>query len=375
MPWRTPDSLPSRAHTVACQMLDLTQITIRGTAAEMGRSHGEQLREPIRAFVAQRMDAARAYLAERGVGDHDAFLALGRKCLIALKAWDSEGWTEHVATAEAAGLDPVALYTAGNMTDVRDILLLPAPVADAEGCSAVLLPPASTTSRDIIAAQTWDLNPGDLEFVVAVHRQPAAGHHTWSVTCAGCPSLIGMNDAGLAVGTTNIKTHGSRVGIPYLSILHRAIRCSNVKEATTVIEKCHRAAAHTYWVADRHHATQWECTAHSAVRRDLHDVPIVQTNHCQVPAHQTLEGEPASPSSRARLARLAALVAHGKQDVDSVRRAFADRSDGVDSISRLAEDAQGTSTNACLIAVPARRELHACRGGADRGRWVKLGFS
>jgi len=126
MPWRTPDSLPSRAHTVACQMLDLTQITIRGTAAEMGRSHGEQLREPIRAFVAQRMDAARAYLAERGVGDHDAFLALGRKCLIALKAWDSEGWTEHVATAEAAGLDPVALYTAGNMTDVRDILLLPA---------------------------------------------------------------------------------------------------------------------------------------------------------------------------------------------------------------------------------------------------------
>ena len=111
------------------------------------------------------------------------------------------------------------------------------------------------------------------------------------------------------------------------------------------------------------------------MRRDLHDVPIVQTNHCQVPAHQTLEGEPASPSSRARVARLAALVAPGKQDVDSVRRAFADRADGVDSINRFAEDGQGTATNACLVAVPARRELHACRGSADRGAWVKLGFA
>lgn len=355
-------------------MLDLPRITISGTPAEMGRSHGEQLREPIRAFVAQRLDAARAYLAERGVPDHDAFLALGRKCLAALKAWDDEGWIELVATAEAAGLDPAALYTAGNMTDVRDILLLPARAADSEGCSAVLLPPGLTAGREIIAAQTWDLNPGDLEFVVAVHRRPLTGHQTWSVTCAGCPSLIGMNDAGLAVGTTNIKTRGSRVGIPYLSILHRAIRCANLKEATTVIEKCHRAAAHTYWVADRAHAAQWECTAHTAPRRDLRDVPILQTNHCQVPAHQPLEGEAASSSSRARLARLGALMAHGKQDVDSVRRAFADRSDGVDSISRLAEDGQGTSTNACLVAVPARRELHACRGAADRGRWVKLGF-
>ena len=51
-----------------------------------------------------------------------------------------------------------------------------------------------------------------------------------------------------------------------------------------------------------------------------------------------------------------------------------DRSDGVDSINRFAEDEQGTTTNACVIAVPARRELWACRGSADRGEWVRLRF-
>jgi hypothetical protein len=51
-----------------------------------------------------------------------------------------------------------------------------------------------------------------------------------------------------------------------------------------------------------------------------------------------------------------------------------DRSDGVDSINRYTEDAQGTTTNACVIAVPARRELWACRGPADRGEWRQLTF-
>ena len=40
----------------------------------------------------------------------------------------------------------------------------------------------------------------------------------------------------------------------------------------------------------------------------------------------------------------------------------------------FAEDGQGTSTNACIVAHPAARILRACRGAADRGAWVTLGF-
>jgi hypothetical protein len=183
-----------------------------------------------------------------------------------------------------------------------------------------------------------------------------------------------MNDTGLAVGTTNIKVHGSRPGIPYLSILHRLVRSGSLHEATRILETCHRAAAHTYWVADRNHAAMWECTATDHPRRDLHDVPLSQTNHCQVPAHQCLEGEPATESSQARLQRMRQLAAKGSHTPDSVRGIFADRGDGVHSINRFPEDDQGTATNACFVAIPARRELHACRGPADRGVWERLEF-
>jgi isopenicillin-N N-acyltransferase-like protein len=353
-------------------MLELRQIHVRGTPAELGRGQGEQLKPLIGAFVAQRLRAARVYLHERGIRDEQTFRALGAACLERLKGWDAEGWEEHMALAAAAGVDAVDLYTTGNMTDIRDILALPAS-AEAEGCTTALVPGPYAADGALIAAQTWDLNPTDLDYVVAVHRLPAAGPETWSITCAGCPSLIGMNQHGVAVGTTNIKTRGSRVGIPYLSLLHRAIRSADRQQALALVAGAPRAAAHSYWAADAGGVADLECTATSVVRREG-SVPLTRTNHCLDERHRASEGEPASPSSRARLARVGARLAAGGIDVAALKTLFADRSDGVDSVNRFAEDNQGTSTNACLVAVPARRELHACRGSADRGRWVVLGF-
>lgn len=353
-------------------LLNLPQIHVRGTPAELGRGQGEQLKPLIGAFVTQRLRAAKVYLHERGIRDEQTFRDLGRRCLAALKEWDLDGWIEHLALAEAAGVDAVDLYTTGNMTDIRDILALPA-IADAEGCTTALVPGLFSADGAVIAGQTWDLNPSDLAFVVAIHRQPRAGPETWSVTCSGCPSLVGMNEHGVTVGTTNIKTRGSRVGIPYLSLLHKAIRCPDRVSALQTIIEAPRSAAHTYWAADANGVDDIECTATSHVQRQGNQ-PLTRTNHCQDALHARSEGEAASSSSQARLARVTASLAGGGQNVERLQQLFADRSDGVDSINRFAEDQQGTSTNACLIAIPARRELHACRGSSDRGQWVRLTF-
>ncbi|HYE08231.1 MAG TPA: C45 family peptidase [Planctomycetota bacterium] len=355
-------------------LLDLPQYRFAGTPAEIGRQHGTTLGAPIRAFVAERMRAAKVYLHERGIRDQRRFVALGRECLQKLKEWDRAGWDEHIATAAGAAVDADELYTAANMTDIRDILALAGKRADAEGCSAALIPPRLAADGQVIAAQTWDLNPGDVDFVVAIRRDLAGGPSWWSVGCVGCPTLIALNDRGVAVGTTNIKTSDARVGVPYLGVLHRAIRASTRAEAAQVIETAPRAAAHTYWVADATGASDFECSATAAHRRDLADHPLVRTNHCLDERTRAIEAEPPSSSSQARVARLATLVGKGRQDVASLRKAFADRSDGVDSLSRWAEDAQGTATDACIVCLPAKREMHACRGPSDRGAWVRLGF-
>ena len=266
-----------------------------------------------------------------------------------------------------------ALYGSTNMTDVRDVLLLPGTKAD-EGCTSLLVPAALSRSQQVIVGQTWDLNPTDLDFVVAVHRRPKDGPETWSVTCAGALSLTGMSAAGVAVGTTNIKTRRSRVGVGYLSLLHRAIRASSAAQARELVKAAPRAAAHTYWLADAAGASELECDPDTVIERRADVEPLARTNHCLSDAMRGAEGEPATVSSQKRLARAEQQLRAGSQDVDSLRALMRDRSDGVDSINRYTEDAQGTTTNACVVAVPARLELWACRGPADRGEWVQLKF-
>ena len=356
--------------------IELPTIEVKGPPRELGRAQGEARRDAIRAFAAQRLAAVRDYMADRGSADWPRFVPTGARCLAALERWDPAGYEEHAGIAEAAGVDAGELYAVANMTDVRDIVLLSAgsPAGD-EGCSAIMLPPAFCAASEVIAGQTWDLNPQDLDYIVAVHRRPDEGPQTWSVTCVGCPSLVAINEHGLSLGTTNIKVRGSRVGVGYLSIIHRAIRARDRETAGEIVRGAPRAAAHTYWVADPTGVDEYECSSERCVERSLGDEPLARTNHCFEVEHVSREGEEPNSSSRTRLRRLGELLGRGNHDVDSLRALYADRGDGLDSINRYAEDDTGTATNACLLCFPSRRVMWACKGPSDRGRWVELAFA
>jgi isopenicillin-N N-acyltransferase-like protein len=355
-------------------LLELPEVVCSGSPRELGRAQGEALRGKIAAFVDQRQAALAAYLEDRKQSARFAeFLLTGKRCFEAARDFDPEGTSEHEGIAEGAGVDAGMLYAVTNMTDVRDVLVLPADPAR-DGCTSLLVPSAATREGRLLAGQTWDLNPTDLEFVVAVHRKPSDGPETWSVTCSGSLSLVGMNAEGVAIGTTNIKTRASRVGVGYLSVLHRMIRCRSRRDAREWARRAPRAAAHTYWIADADGADLLETDPLTVSERELATAALVETNHCQADALARREGEPPLPSSHARLARARQVLERGGHDVASLRTLFADRSDGFDSINRYAEDGQGTSTNACIICVPAMLEFWACRGSADRGRWRKLSF-
>jgi isopenicillin-N N-acyltransferase-like protein len=353
-------------------LLELETLHVSGTPRAMGEAQGEALRDRVSAFVAMRFASVRGYLDERGLTD-DGLLDAGRTSLEIHRRWDPDGIAEHEGIARAAGVDAVALYTATNMTDMRDVVALGG-APDAEGCSAILIPGSHSADGDALVGQTWDLNPPDVSYIVAIHRKPERGPQTWSVTCAGCLSLVGINSEGVAVGTTNIKTFGARPGVGYLGVLHKALGEPTAMQAGAAIEGAPRAGAHTFWAADATHQLEWEATPVSLVRRDTRHGPLHRTNHCLVAAHQRIEGEPPNDSSKARFARLTTLLARGDHDIERLQAVFADRSDGVHSVNRYEEDDQGTATNSVFIASPAARRAWACRGPADRGRWIELSF-
>ena len=356
--------------------LELPQFTVRGAPQEMGHQYGSHFRDVIQSFVADRIAAVETYLTERGHRGTDDLFQAGAECLEEVRRFDPHGFVEHHGIAEGAGIDPVRLFTTANMTDVRDIVTLPEdPVlVEDEGCTAALLPPEMTSNGQSIQGQTWDLNGPDVEYVVALHSLPDEGPETWTVTCAGCQTLMGMNEYGLTVGTTNLKTKGAKVGVPYLSLLHLALRQSNLAQASALVEQAPVAGSHSYWVGDKNKAVEWERTPRSAYSRTTQDGAVVRTNHCLFDDNIELETD-LSPSTHQRFDRMGKLL-NGSKDhsVRKLQDLFADRSDDRLSINRVAEDKSGATTNAVVAMNPADMEFYACRGQADRGVWTHLVF-
>ena len=357
--------------------LDLPQLTVRGTRSEMGQQYGSHFREMINAFVEDRVRVVTGYLRDAGHDEGtDRLFKAGQDCLEYVRGFDPEGYTEHLAIAEGAGVDPVRLFTTANMTDVRDIIVLPGDpvVVEDEGCTAAMLPPEKSANGRSIQGQTWDLNGPDLAYVVAVHQLPDDGPETWSVTCAGCQTLMGMNQHGVAVGTTNLKTKGAKVGVPYLSLLHMALRQKTLAEASRIVEQTQVAGSHSYWIGDENEAVEWEKTPDTAHSRSTRDGAFVRSNHCLIDDNIALETD-LSPSTFERFARMKTIVDQSdSHSVESLKTAFADRGDGRLSINRYAEDKSGATTNAVVAMNPADLEFHACRGQADRGIWEQLEF-
>ncbi len=359
----------------------LETIEVQGSNEQLGLGQGEAFRERIQRFIEVRFKAMQGYFAERGrPNDWVQVEAIGEKSRAIYKEWDPAGHAEMVGIAKGANVPVDRLFTATNMTDMRDAVLLAAPrgaplkkLVD-EGCSSLLIPGAMSQEGHALAGQTWDLNPTDIDYVVGVKRKADEGPETWAVTCAGCLTLMGINEHGLSVGTTNIKTYGSRPGVGYLSILHRVVRAKDVAEASALVKGAPHAGAHTYWLADENALVEYEASPNAQYERKVGSESLFRTNHCIFGGHVELQGEVVGASSEARFARLQTLLA-GKMDVASLKTVFADRADGTESINRYAEDEQGTATNAVFIAEPVKKRAFACRGPADRGEWVELSFS
>ncbi|MEE2644472.1 MAG: C45 family peptidase [Myxococcota bacterium] len=357
------------------QQIDLPYYEVVGNPREMGASYGAQLRKEIRAFYELRISSAERYLRDWAEGGRrrrgiDAFFAEGARCYQESLRFDPIGAEEHAALSAAVDLDPARLYAATNMTDVRDVVLLSGE-PEQEGCTSVLVPPSELGGG--LYGQSWDLNPGDLGFIVAIRRRPSNGLESLSITCAGCLTLMGMNSRGVAVGTTNLKTWRSEVGVGYLSVLHKAIQQGSLAEAVEVFQSAPVAGAHSYWVGSPEGGEEWERAPDVAARRGLEEGAIARSNHCIALKMKEIEGVDVSKSSKARLARASALASQATS-VESLKQLFSDRSDGVDSINRYPEDEQGTTTNAVLICEPSAGQLYACRGPADRGRWYRFTF-
>ncbi|MBM4383165.1 MAG: hypothetical protein FJ091_07305 [Deltaproteobacteria bacterium] len=355
----------------------MRRIELSGTHAAMGEAFGEAFRNEIARLYAIRLDNALRQATQyggRATSEAD-LLRLARACLAASERFDPRGTAELCGIARGARLGEEQVLAMNGLTDLRDGLAWgDRDEVGAAGCTALIVQRDATADGRARLAQSWDLASDNAPFVVFVARRPSEGPRTWSVTTVGCQSLMSLNEHGLALGTTNLRTTDAGVGVPYLGLIHRALEERSAEAASRVIANAPRAGAHSYLALDRAGAGRvLECTgklAHEvAVERGTH----VHTNHCQVPAHVALEADTPRKSSEARLARMRELLAAklGSLDSAELRSFYADRAGGSLAICRM--DFDGISTNAASVMTPETGEFWGCAGVPETpGHWERL---
>lgn len=350
-------------------------LSLAGSPRDIGEAFGEISRPEIHELYRLRVDNAVAQALKYGGQrvDEAQLLAVAAASIDVTRDYHPDGFTELEGIAQGADLPLVKVLAMNGLTDFRDVLSWPGNVAaahaDLGGCTAIV------AHRDragaIVCGQTWDLATDNLPFVIGMVRAPAGGPVTRTLTTDGCLSLIGMNDRGIAVGTTNIRTTDARPGVNYLSILHKALAQDSFEAAVQAVVTAPRAGAHFYYVADAERVTLLECSARVAHRQDLARGVAVHANHCLLPENQAIEGSPPTSSSRFRQARMEALASETKRlGPEVVQGFFADVAGGSDAICR--DDIDGLNTNGAVVMVPEQGAIRIVQGVPSRGSWVDL---
>ena len=352
-------------------------LEISGPPRAMGQAHGEACRDLIHALYSRRVaNAIEQALTYGGrTIDEAGLLSLSDRCVPLVQAFHPSGWDELCGIADGAGLTPTQIWTMNALTDLRDVAafadLSP---ADGEGCSSFVVQGDRTAEGRRYCGQTWDLSTDNMPHVLMVRRTPTEGPETLCLTTTGCLSLVGMNADGVAVGTTNIRSYDSRIGVCYLDVIHKALTASTTDAARAIITEAPRAGAHYFFVLDAAGAASAiECTAaqHEAV--PVSTGAYIHCNHFLAAALLELEvkGTPTA-SSHHRQSRLTTLIESASAPItpDALMTFLADTAGGANAISR--HDFAGISSNGAVILEPGRGQLWAVHGPPDAGQWQRM---
>ena len=359
----------------------IRRLSLTGTPAEMGYQFGEALRPQIERLYAARIKNALAQAKEYGgrtIGVED-LLAISRRCLPFVGEYSPRGYEELDGIGRGSELGLLKIWTMNALTDLRDVaaygdpsLFRPIPGPDGEGCSSFLLPGPQSQDGRAYAGQTWDLATDNLPHVLLVERTPKGRPRTVALTTDGCLSLIGQNEAGIAIGTTNLRTTDARAGVAYLDVIHRALEEEHLDAAVSAVEGAPRAGAHYYYLLDHLGAGAGiECaaTVHSTV--PLANTPYVHCNHvleaCNLPLEA--QGTPVA-STTARQRRLPELLSHPGRAVADLQAALADHHGGNNAICR--HDFGGITSNGAMILGPGVGKVWAVHGPACEGTWIEV---
>ena len=348
-------------------------VSAIGTPRTIGHTLGLRFRPRLQVlcqYVAEQL-AARARLRGR---DLESLRAAVRPALRPCATLEPSAWMELETMAAVAGVMVEDLLLAHGHGDLAGFLDSDIPPMRSTYLS---FPAARTDSRTPLAALIVQADPALLPYLCLVHRIPAHGPASLSLTFAGLHPLLGLTEAGLAIAGNEMRVTDGTPGHLTTHLIAATLNAPSVDDAMSRLAAGPRfggRALHAL-TADGQRATI-EATGQltGRLRDQRPEAPRVHTDHPLADEVVASGAVVADAQSRSRLGRIAqfAVNAQAVRPVD-IAACFGvvpvpgegERADFTPRSVALLRDEHGvTAPDAVVFAVidPRRKELHVRRG-------------
>jgi isopenicillin-N N-acyltransferase like protein len=355
-------------------------ITLTGSPREMGQQHGRLLKDEIHFLARERYELAIEHAAKHNiVVRRDVCLRMAKQHLGFHHKFSSEVYEELSGIADGAEISLEELFIANALTDFRDALWQNAPTPPgAPGCTSFGIHSSRAAGQPTLLGQTWDMHATAQQVVHVFLRRPNNAPDSLTVSTAGCLSLIGVNDAGIAIGNNNLEPRDARSGVMYLAMIHEALRQKTFPAACKAITRVHRSSGHNYVLASAGgELANIETTAERVVETHSSAPFFVHTNHYLAPELRSLEVPGARASSEHRLKRMTTLLEQhkGVLDAEQLRRIMSDHDGGPELC--ICREGGSRDSRSCAFAVmaPATREMWVTIGPPNSGTLTRYSLS
>lgn len=220
-------------------------VHLSGTPYELGRQHGEALREEVRASVRQVLGYFRRYLRIPWVGSWAA------------SWWLDAAWSKARPFVPMAYLEELRGLADGSGVPLPELVRLHAIPDRTYSCSNLAAWGRATSGGRLIHVRNldWNIDAGIQRHATVFVVHPAGRHAFINVGWAGFIGVLtGINDATISVGQVGAETVDAIFrGEPMVFVMRRVLEeAESLDHAASLVSAARRTVGVNYVFADAH---------------------------------------------------------------------------------------------------------------------------
>ncbi len=377
-------------------MPPLRVLSLQGAPYALGYAHGAAFAADIATLTEERLRLSTDPFWTGGrAATLDEVLALGAACLRAHTEYAPALMDEMRGMADATAIGINELVIMNGFTDFVDVVANDARapttgatvdhlVDDEGGCTAFVVDSAMTRDGRAYIGQTWDMHSTATPYVIMLDIKPDNGPALLTFTITGCVGMIGMNEAGIAVGINNLLGADGRPGVHWPYVVRRMLAQTTVDAALDVLMQAPLSGAHNYVLMGPdagkvQRGYNIEATATGRTRTAVTGTGgfVAHTNHClsaDLLARERPRKALSLESTCTRLDQISAILEQqrGAVDADSLMAMTRHHAPGAMSICAHAQPTYDVESSGACIMAPATREMWALWGLPCQNQFEKF---